>query len=915
MNSQQDLHFYLTLNHGQHITKFQAIQEQSRIQSQIMLYPRQDNIFVQIYLKKASLTSQIQSTLINHKVNQIFTTIQIQGCKQWKGLLQINNSRILQIPQFECSKDITECSICNQYFENSLRQIEIQCRLCVYKNTQKGIRPNGQCQQLPIGQMYNAWGQIVGCDSSKCKCDLTGQKCIECLNPSEFIYQDFQTCDPICIQERWEQGRFCQKCNPNGQFQSSQGGFCEECTNQFLNCNQCTQQQCKKCQQGFGFDFLSSTCIKCSDGFIIISDFCIKQPLGCKKITESSLDLKNKTIICDECLETDMMKQKDGSCTKCPVNTYIDQINNLCKKCSLRNCKICPQDQCTVCNDEYDLIDGQCQIKLSNCNKYSEQRNYIDQNVCKQCPIENYYINNCTNFDQICAMCLPCQLENKTQYLNEMNKCQNCQYTCKTCESVSMCLECVQPGVQAINGICRCNDISMCLMCDVQGCFKCPQGSQFVREKNSCVQSEFKCDIGFLEKINKSGGVKCYCQSLNCKYCDFQNGNKCEVCNEQYELKDGICIQCPQGYLYDKIQQKCVCPFVKNCSWCSKNNNLKCDQCLNEYELTDEGIYFTICDKCYPSYLFNSQSKQCECQIKNCSLCTQNSNLNLCIQCEAGFTWDSFKNKCTACNIQDNCKSCSIGYKIQNQKCVCDTENGFYLIDNNCFQCHKSCKTCYGDQNNQCMSCFEDYFLQNASCETVFMTYESDLFNSNNIQLVQESIQKTSQILEPSTVILSSLQNVGSNSSFGILLIGLTNQKLAYLILVKTNIPKQVYLALKALSGQLPQQQLKIFNVFKNWLDEELSFYEDNKYKDLELSYHIIHNCGQLVFGGLVVGINQQIKEFFHFVEVEELVPLYCGYYFTFNFTSQTIIVIGHILMTISSLLTELVYLLQQPCK
>ncbi|KAL4487014.1 hypothetical protein ABPG73_008873 [Tetrahymena malaccensis] len=683
--NQQDLHFYVAFNNGQHITQFQSIQDFNQIQSQIMLYPRQDNIFVQIYLKKAILISQIYSTRMKDKTNYLFATFKILDCKQQKDLLQINNSRILENPEFQCTNDIIECSICDQYFENNLRQNEIKCRLCVYKNTKKVIRPNGQCQQIPIDQKYNEWYQIEGCDSSKCKCDNSNKICIECLNPSDFIYPDFQTCDPTCIQERWEQGRFCKKCDPNGQYQQSIQGLCLECSKKFSNCNQCTEEQCEKCQQGFGFDFLSSTCLKCSDGFIIIGNFCIKQPLGCKKITESSLDFKNKTIICDECVEMDMIKQDDGSCTKCPVNTYIDQINNSCKKCSLRNCQICPNNQCTVCNEEYDLIDGQCQIKLSNCNKYSQLRNYIDQNVCKQCPIENYYINNCTNFDQICAMCLPCQLENKTQYLNQMNECKNCQYACKTCKNASMCLECVQPGVKAINGICKCKDISKCLMCDDKGCFKCPQGSQFEGEQNSCEKSKYKCDNGFLEKINKSGGVNCYCSSLNCKYCDFNNGNKCEVCNEQYELKDGVCIQCPQGYLYDKIQQKCVCPFVKNCSWCSQNNNLKCDKCLNEYELTDEGI----CKKCQINYKYDadqySTSKQCECQIKNCSLCTQNTNLNYCIQCEAGFTWDRTKNQCTICNIQYNCKSCSIGYKIQDQKCVCDTEKGFYLKTQYCY--------------------------------------------------------------------------------------------------------------------------------------------------------------------------------------------------------------------------------------
>ncbi|EWS75157.1 hypothetical protein TTHERM_000323149 (macronuclear) [Tetrahymena thermophila SB210] len=630
--------------------------------------------------------------------------------------------------------------MCDKYAVTRVK--EVPCRLCVYNNVKKGNRPNGECQKLPDGQIYNVWGQIVGCDSSKCKCDNDNMICNECLDSSYFIYPDFQTCEPICRQGRWAKGRICLKCNPDGYYMNDSDNICMEC-NKFPNCNECSSVKCEKCQDGFGFNFFSQkNCIQCSNGYVKIGDFCVKQPKGCKKI---SLNMEQNAIVCDECQEADMIKINDGSCEKCSPSTYYDSKSQSCKSCSLKNCEYCPQNKCQSCAKDLELIDGQCQQPLSNCAKTSKDRKYVDQGVCKVCPDQNYYNEDCTNFNNFCGQCLPCQLENQTQFIDSGGNCLNCGPSCKTCKNQSNCIECLQPGLKPNkDGICKCEDITKCLFCDDEwGCFKCPEDAIYDKYSKGCERGKKPCSKTFKSKKDKNGNLNCYCQSQNCKYCNYEDGNSCLICNYNFELKNGQCIQCPVGYQYDKFNQKCVCA-VNNCNQCSQNNGLICDKCKDQYELTEEGF----CKACSQNYIYDSDKQKCICQDKNCIQCSKNDG-SICLNCAPNFQLDISTSVCKEqpdCKVQycficqnnstSVCQTCQEGFKLDNtgQNCIIALENCLELEEGNKSKCKvcidsfipnlqgkckclfDNCKNCTIN-NKICSQCEEGYSWQDNQCK------------------------------------------------------------------------------------------------------------------------------------------------------------------------------------------------------
>ncbi|KAL4454001.1 hypothetical protein ABPG74_003884 [Tetrahymena malaccensis] len=763
--NQQKLYSYVQIEGDQLEAQLQVIQEQqSKIYSQIQLNSNQGKVIVQIYVTQFSFKNKFELAQIDNNLIPFFSFKILKCQKQIRASSNINQ-RFLQT--FACTASYTECSMCDQYVTQ--RQQEIQCRLCVYNNTKKGIRPNGQCQTLPSGQIYNAWGNIEGCDSSKCKCDSNKSKCDECLDPSYFIYPDFLTCEPTCMQGRWPKGRICLKCDPDGQYMLESTKFCDFCDNVLLNCNQCTQQNCEKCKDGFGFDFFSKNkqCIQCSENFVKLGDFCIKQPSGCNLITESSLDLKNQTITCDQCSQEDMVKEKDGSCTKCTVNTYFDKKSQSCQKCTVKNCQYCPQNQCQSCLGDQVLVNGQCQDSLKSCTKNPSERKYVDQGVCKVCPYSQNYVNDlsCTNFDNSCGQCLSCQTQTQLQYIDS-DKCIDCSFPCKQCLGQNKCISCQQPGVTVNKSqLCKCSDIKKCLMCDDNGlCFKCPDNADYEFSQTQCNQpkgTQAKCTKGFQAKIISRDQVNCYCTSKNCKYCDFEDGSKCKVCITNYVLVDDACIQCPKNYNYDKIKQKCICA-VSNCAICSESDGLKCEICNNTYELTKEGFCRQkpncnvkncltcqtnsddVCQNCEEGYKLDSNNINCIIKIDNCLELDQ-SNKSVCKTCIDNFipssqdgTCKCLYDNCKDCIIKQNvCSQCEQGYSWQNNQCQCDIPNcqscdispnygnckkcvnNYSLISNKICSCSaQNCKICSSTDGLKCQQCESGYVLDitNQTC-------------------------------------------------------------------------------------------------------------------------------------------------------------------------------------------------------
>ncbi|KAL4507646.1 hypothetical protein ABPG73_012334 [Tetrahymena malaccensis] len=138
----------------------------------------------------------------------------------------------------------------------------------------------------------------------------------------------------------------------------------------------------------------------------------------------------------------------------------------------------------------------------------------------------------------------------------------------------------------------------------------------------------------------------------------------------------------------------------------------------------DDGYFISLnqCLQCDPSCLKCNGTTN-----KDCLSCPFGKYLdqnNSCVSCKYdGFFISEDKclkcdSTCVTCNGTTNtdCLSCSKGQflLVSNSTCVnsCDSKNGFYILDDKCIECDKSCKTCNGQLETNCLSCYFGLIFQ-----------------------------------------------------------------------------------------------------------------------------------------------------------------------------------------------------------
>ncbi|KAL4435771.1 hypothetical protein ABPG74_015739 [Tetrahymena malaccensis] len=403
-----------------------------------------------------------------------------------------------------------------------------------------------------------------------------------------------------------------------------------------------------------------------------------------------------------------------------------------------------------------------------------------------------------------------------------------------------------------------------------------------------------------------------------CSQCGSTNYQVCQKCQNGYYLQiDNTCaLTCPASAKIDSIIYKCECcsnsTKVKNECQCNDQYYLNGNECFpcpsNCQKCSDQHT----CQICLPQFYLLPDLTCGYCDTKNGYFIQQNKCLpchSSCQQC-SGYN----ENQCMKCN-----QSLEL-YLFQNSTCKkCNIIEPYFINEGYCQVCDKQCKTCFGASQDQCNSCYEGYGLNKNTCQQIYLVYEANIFSESRITQIKELSESSSSTVVASTFVMSLLQNIGSNSSFGILVSGLTIQNLVYLYLFDANIPKSIYSALKILSGKLPSQQLLFLNPLSKLIDENLLQYQNAKYQEVNLPFHIIINCGQavvlffictflfllffvliekinqervkqvsikvyqslfsslivqyfqLVMSILVIGVNQQIKEFFIYQTIEQL--------------------------------------------
>ena len=222
---------------------------------------------------------------------------------------------------------------------------------------------------------------------------------------------------------------------------------------------------------------------------------------------------------------------------------------------------------------------------------------------------------------------------------------------------------------------------------------------------------------------------------------------------------------CPDGSWPHQIYRTCVdCPV--QCATCQGPENTDCNTCINGYWIEaspgecqlcptecDECTSASVCQSCASNHYLLTSSDSCipvcpagfwpdepnrVCQ--DCpSECAECSDASTCQSCVTNYHLFSSSNTCLAtcptsywpdgsdrackvcpsecleCSDAFVCQSCVVNYFHwpPDSSCITTCPPKFYgdTGQNRCLGCHSSCEECYGLSNEECISCFDGFFL------------------------------------------------------------------------------------------------------------------------------------------------------------------------------------------------------------
>ena len=241
-----------------------------------------------------------------------------------------------------------------------------------------------------------------------------------------------------------------------------------------------------------------------------------------------------------------------------------------------------------------------------------------------------------------------------------MHMCRDCPDFCNECADDQICLQCQKGAVRLESGACA---------------GKCPDLS-YATINGNCIRCHHSC-LG----------------------CDGPTERNCTLCPGQLSLgEDGTCSirspsSCRDGTYFDHRKLECISCHV-TCAKCSGKESTQCTQCNDSYTLVD-------------------------------GMCIDNHQVQV---CDSGYFFDVSISSCVSCPFM--CANCS-----EDTKCLYCASNYYLLLDGTCVAtcpndtvtdnltrtcldtaCHKSCVTCFGTKDNQCISCQQRRLLFEGSC-------------------------------------------------------------------------------------------------------------------------------------------------------------------------------------------------------
>ena len=251
----------------------------------------------------------------------------------------------------------------------------------------------------------------------------------------------------------------------------------------------------------------------------------------------------------------------------------------------------------------------------------------------------------------------------------------NCYYDCKsqTCTDGQCTYGCINGKYLSDSGQCKyCQTV--CLSCsDGHTCTSCKQRKWGSTCQNDCSN----CKTGYCHIDN--GCAECV-DGYYRNYFDSLQGYLCSVCPETCTrcTSPNDCSACQSGYWGSSCQNDCnVCKD----SYCDRQYG--CTTGCNTGYYQRSSSYPRYCDRC----------------PEKCLTCT---SVNICSQCEEGYTGPVCQHDCKNCNGQlcnYNTGECSI---------VCSTTQFFEQTLKQCIDCPVNCAEC--SSSLSCSSCRNGYW-------------------------------------------------------------------------------------------------------------------------------------------------------------------------------------------------------------
>ncbi|EAR90502.2 zinc finger lsd1 subclass family protein (macronuclear) [Tetrahymena thermophila SB210] len=230
-----------------------------------------------------------------------------------------------------------------------------------------------------------------------------------------------------------------------------------------------------------------------------------------------------------------------------------------------------------------------------------------------------------------------------------------------------------------------------------------------------------------------------YCPP-NCGAC---NANGCTKCSDDLFVYNFQCVtECPSNYAPDTSN---ICqPCDASCLTCSlPQSTTSCQTCKpNTYLNPDNSCQNTCVDNYWP----DSTKQICQTCSPTCYNCKSPGDSKSCLSCSGDLYLNNnqclstcppgqypFKQtnnnicqscdkNCKTCNGQNsnNCLSCQapLFYQASSSTCESSCNANQYKNDTNqsCSPCPSNCATCSGPNNNNCLSCSGNLFFYQNQC-------------------------------------------------------------------------------------------------------------------------------------------------------------------------------------------------------